>query len=152
HHVSRLTGAVRQLEPRPVADAALVQVYDSGENRAAIADDLAVLRQRLRSRAAGKGVTEAQARARALAEALERYSGLFQGEEARVRASYRELGERALHPNACMLFSARQYAERADWNARGSRFCRVPEPLDETAELDWTPVWSLTARAPRYLP
>ena len=152
HHVSRLTGAVRHLEDRPVADAALVHVYDSGENRAATAQSLDGLRSGLRSRTAGKGVTEAQARASALGEALERYSGLFQGDEARIRASYRGLGERAVHPNACMLFSERQYAERASWNARGSRFCRVPEPPDETAELDWTPVWSLTARAPRYLP
>jgi bacteriocin biosynthesis cyclodehydratase domain-containing protein len=152
HHVSWLSGAVRHLERASVAATPLVHVYDSGENRAVTAHSLDVLRRGLRSRASGKGVTEAQARASALCEALERYSGLYQGDEARLRASYRALGERALHPNACMLYSERQYAERADWNARPSRVCRVPEPLDEAVELDWTPVWSLTARAPRYLP
>jgi ribosomal protein S12 methylthiotransferase accessory factor len=152
HHVSRLSGAVRQLERIPATGAPLIHVYDSGENRAGTANSLDRLRRGLRSRAAGKGVTEAQARASALGEALERYSGLFQGDEAHLRASYRALGERALHPNACMLFSERQYARRAEWNARGARFCHVPERFDETAELDWTAVWSLTERAPRYLP
>jgi ribosomal protein S12 methylthiotransferase accessory factor len=109
------------------------------------------LKRGLRRRAGGKGVTEAQARASGLGEALERYSGLFQGDEARLRASYRALGAQALHPNACMLFSERQYARRTEWNARGSRFCYVPERFDETVELDWAAAWSLTARAPRYL-
>ena len=35
----------------------------------------------------------------------------------------------------------------------GSRaFNIVPRPFDEHAEIDWTPVWSMTRREPRFLP
>lgn len=152
HHVSWLSGAVRSLEVSSIAAAPSLHVADSGENRAATADTLDVLRNSFRSRAGGKGVTETQARASALGEALERYSGLHQGDEPRIRASHRELGDRALHPNAVMQFSDRQYRERHEWNARRTRFCRVPEPFDESAALDWTSLWSLTHQAMRYLP
>jgi len=63
-----------------------------------------------------------------------------------------QLGERAIHPDAFALFSARQYRERDQWNARGSKFERVPEPFDEEAEVDWTPVWSLSVQEFRYVP
>src|SRR5262249_40749324 len=56
------------------------------------------------------------------------------------------------HPNACMLFSATQYAHRQQWNARGSAHNWVAEPFDEAAEIEWTPVWSLTDRTFKYLP
>jgi bacteriocin biosynthesis cyclodehydratase domain-containing protein len=152
HHVSWLSGAVRQLEASPIAEAPSLHIVDSGENRAATAGTLDVLRYSFRSRAGGKGVTESQARASALGEALERYSGLHQGDEPRILASHRELADRAVHPNAVMLFSDSQYRHRDEWNARGSRFCRVPEPFDENAALDWTPLWSLTHQTMRYLP
>jgi bacteriocin biosynthesis cyclodehydratase domain-containing protein len=152
HHVSWLSGAVRQLQAAPIAEAPSLYVVDSGENRAATADTLDVLRHSFRSRASGKGVTETQAKASALGEALERYSGLHQGDEPRIRASYRDLGDRALHPNAVMLFSDTQYRQREEWNARRTRFCRVPEPFDERVPLDWAPLWSLTHQAMRYLP
>ena len=51
-----------------------------------------------------------------------------------------------------MLFSEKQYRERDDWNARGSRFDVVPAPFDPEALMEWTPVWSLTRQAARYLP
>jgi bacteriocin biosynthesis cyclodehydratase domain-containing protein len=152
HHVSWLTGAVRVLESSPIAEAPSLHVVDSGENRAVTADTLDALRNSFRSRASGKGVTETQARASGLGEALERYSGLHQGDEPRLHGSLRELGDRALHPNAVMQFSDRQYRERDEWNARRARFCRVPEPFDETAALDWSPLWSLTHETMRHLP
>ena len=151
-HVSAISGAVRHLERVPIASAPMLHLYDSGENRATTADSLDGLRRSLRNRAAGKGVTDAQARASALCEALERYSGLHQGDEPRVRASCRELGDRAVHPNACMLFSDEQYRRRGEWNARGSRYCRVPEIFDEDAALDWAPLWSFTEGRIKHLP
>jgi ribosomal protein S12 methylthiotransferase accessory factor len=51
-----------------------------------------------------------------------------------------------------MLYSEKQYRERAAWNARGSAWNDVPGPFDEDGVHDWTPVWSLTRRAVRYLP
>ena len=51
-----------------------------------------------------------------------------------------------------MLYSVEQYRERTQRNARGSRFQYVPEPFDEGEPHDWTPVWSLSRQAFRYLP
>ncbi|MGH2585496.1 MAG: TOMM precursor leader peptide-binding protein, partial [Dehalococcoidia bacterium] len=152
HHVSALTGAVPRLVRVPLDESGVLHVYAAGRNRAMGAGGLHALRGGLRTNCAGKGLSDAQARASALCEALERYSGTFQGDECRRTASYRELGADAIHPNACMLYSEAQYRERGRWNAGGSPFQRVPEPFDETARIEWTPVWSLSRRAFRYLP
>jgi oxazoline/thiazoline synthase len=98
----------------------------------------------LRAPCMGKGMTEAQARASALGEAVERYSAIFRGDEVRIKASYRELGSQAIHPNACMNFSTCQYRKREEWNQREAEFNWVPQPFDEEREIEWTPVWSLT--------
>jgi ribosomal protein S12 methylthiotransferase accessory factor len=152
HHVSPLTGAVTALTSVPVDEDRLLYVYGAGHNQAVKHDSLYFLRQGLRANSGGKGVTDAQARASALCEGLERHSGCFQGYETRKRASYQQLGATAIHPNACMLFSEKQYQCRREWNARGSRYQIVTDPLDEAAEIEWTPVWSLTGRGFKYLP
>ncbi|MGH2603110.1 MAG: TOMM precursor leader peptide-binding protein, partial [Dehalococcoidia bacterium] len=152
HHVSPITGIVPRLVRLPLDDAGSLQVYSAGLNRAMATDSLHSLRPGLRSHNSGKGLSEAQARASALCEALERYSGCIDGGETIVRASYRELGERAIHPNTCMLFSDAQYRDRARWNARGSGFQYVPEPFEETVTIEWVPVWSLSRSEFRYLP
>jgi len=97
-------------------------------------------------------MSDVQAQASGLCEAIERYSGLFHGDEARIRASFRQLGAAAIHPNACTLFSERQLRERAAWNERASTFSTVADPLDEDAVIEWSPVWSLTGSRFRYLP
>jgi ribosomal protein S12 methylthiotransferase accessory factor len=152
HLVSPISGAVNHLVRAHVADDSALPVYLAGHNLAMRADSLHFLRQGIRSKSGGKGMSDVQAKASALCEALERFSGNFQGDEIRRRASYVQLGERAIHPDAFALFSARQYRERDQWNARGSKFERVPEPFDEEAEVDWTPVWSLSVQEFRYVP
>jgi ribosomal protein S12 methylthiotransferase accessory factor len=152
HHVSRLTGAVTALARFPDPGDGLVHVYGAGHNFARRQGSLAELKRGLRSHCAGKGAGDAQARASALCEALERYCGVYRGDEPRVQGRLRDLGDAALHPNACMLYSAKQYAERAAWNARRSLWNDVPEPFDEDAVVEWTPVWSLTRQAVRHLP
>ena len=151
HHASGLTGAVGPLQ-RVSEDDDPVSVYAAESNALHRPDGDAASLRDLRHLSAGKGRTDAQARASALCEALERHSGRFQGYEPRRRACYGELAEEAVHPNACMLFSDRQFLERAAWNARGSRVQFVPEPFDEGCDLDWSPVWSLTNSRWRYLP
>jgi ribosomal protein S12 methylthiotransferase accessory factor len=152
HHVSRLTGAVTGLARFAAPDDGVVNVYGAGHNFARRQGSLAELKRGLRSHSAGKGVSDAQAKASGLCEALERYCGVFRGDEPRTCARLRDLGGAALHPNACMLYSARQYRERAAWNARGSQWNDVPEPFDEEAAVEWSPVWSLTRGEVRYLP
>jgi ribosomal protein S12 methylthiotransferase accessory factor len=119
-----------------------------------LSDDQFLL-EALGRRSGGKGKSLEQARVSALAESIERYCGVFDGSEPRRRASFRALGAAAIHPNDCMGFSDRQYAEREAHKAGArntgkARF--VPEPLREDVEIDWTPIWSLSGEEPRYLP
>jgi ribosomal protein S12 methylthiotransferase accessory factor len=151
HHVSPIVGAVSRLEPAPATDGVL-HVYGAGSNLARAAGHLAWLRRDLRSGSAGKGITDLQARASGLCEALERHSGVFRGDEPRRRARFTDLGDSAIHPNDCMRFSDRQFADRAAWNARKSSFQFVPVSFDPQAEVEWTPLWSLTRQEVRYLP
>lgn len=104
-------------------------------------------------RAYGKGVTEEEARRSAIGEAIERHSGVYRGDEPMVEATLHELGEAALHPNACMGYSAQQYAERAALNAQAWGLpVKVPEPFDPDAVIPWTPLSSRTHDRIRYLP
>jgi oxazoline/thiazoline synthase len=152
HHISPITGAVPMLERAALEGDGVLHVYVAGSNVARPHHNLAHLRGDLRTLNAGKGTTEAQARASGLCEGLERYSGLFRGDEPRRRARAGELGASAIPPNDCMLFSDRQYHERDARNAGGSRFGFIPAPFDPEADLEWSPVWSLSRGEVRYLP
>jgi ribosomal protein S12 methylthiotransferase accessory factor len=152
HHVSPITGVVSSLLPTMDVESSPLRVYIAGHNFALKNDSLYFLRESLRSKSCGKGATEAQARASALCEAIERYSGLYRGEETTIRASFQALDGQAIHPNACMLFSEQQYRDRLAWLARGSRFQVVPMPFQENVEIDWTPVYSLTQQMLKFLP
>jgi len=151
HHLSPLTGVVRELTKIP--GNRLNHTYIAKHHFVTIFDDLDNLRRNLGGRSAGKGRTDIQARASGFCEAIERYSGVFQGDEIRTTGSYQQMGERAIHPNTCMNFSQQQYETRKEWNAQCQGwFQKVPEPFDEEREIDWTPVWSLTEGDFKYLP
>jgi len=153
HLVSPLIGLVPSLDdlatalPGPIHNvASAVSVGNLGGDREASGSGY-------RGTTAGKGQTPAGARASALGEALERLSGVFRGDEVRLRSSLDALGEDGIHPNTCMGFSQGQYAARADLNRRHSRRCfLIPVPFDPGRVIDWTPVWSLTRQCERYLP
>lgn len=151
HLISPITGIVRELNKIP--GNTLVHTYVAKHHFRGLFDDLASLRQNIGGRSAGKGRTDSQAKASGFCEAIERYSGVFQGNEIREKASYQALGDKAIHPNNCMNFSEKQYQHREEWNAKNQGwFQKVPEPFDETRIIDWTPVWSLTAQDFKYLP
>lgn len=154
HHVSPITGAVSMLERATENghDEDLQHTYIAGHNLARRHRDLNHLRHDLRNMSSGKGTTDVQARASGLCEGLERYSGVFRGDEPRRLALYDELGSTAVHPHRLLLFSERQYRERDAWNARESRYNYVPVPFDPAIAIEWTPAWSLTHQEPRYLP
>jgi ribosomal protein S12 methylthiotransferase accessory factor len=149
HHVSPITGVVEVLERQPMATKAM-RAYVAGHNL--VASDSRGTSRTLRNYSGGKGTTDAQAKASALCEALERYSGVYEGYEPQVVASFEQLSPAAIHPNACMLYSDEQYRHRDEWNARGSKCTRVPPRFDETVQLRWSPVWSLSRQEFRYLP
>ena len=152
HHVSPITGAVPLLERAAPDGDGVLHVYVAGSNSARPSRTLGQLRSDLRTMNAGKGTCDVQARASALCEGLERYSGVFRGDEPRRPARQAELGGAAVPLNDCLLFSERQYREREALNARASRFSFIPAPFDPGAEVEWSPVWSLTRGEVRYLP
>jgi oxazoline/thiazoline synthase len=157
HHVSPITGIVDGIEPignlpQQIAPAQF-HVWTAGHNFAFQFKNLRAFAENMRSRSAGKGMTSDQAKAGALAEALERYSAIFHGDEPRKRASFRKLGAAAIHPNACMLFSDRQYELRDPrFDSTDDYHRRIPRRLDDGAAIDWSPIFSLTTKSWRYLP
>jgi oxazoline/thiazoline synthase len=153
HHISPITGVVRELRKIFIESQGLTHTYLARHHFATMFDDLDALRKNIGGRSAGKGKTDSQAKASGFCEAIERYSGVFQGYEIRQKGSYRQLGDKAIHPNACMNFSSAQYENRYDWNtSQAGWFQKVPEPFDEDREIEWTPVWSLTHQGFKYLP
>jgi len=150
HHVSPFTGIAAALERHDLGAAGAV--YVAGYNKVFGNHTIGDLRTHFRSRSSGKGVSDAQAQAGALCESIERYSGHYQGNEMRRRTTLCNLGSAAIDPRSCTLYSERQYREREQRNARPSRYNSIPEPFDDHAEIEWSPLWSLTHGAPRWLP
>jgi oxazoline/thiazoline synthase len=151
HHISPITGIISAL-PKYESKSELIHVYGAVHQFGGRLDNLASLRRSLRHKSAGKGKTDLQSKASGLCEALERYSGVFTGDEARIKATYVQLAPNAIHPNACMQFSLTQYQHRQEWNPQHSRFAWVPDPFDQEQEVEWTAVWSLTEEKFKYLP
>ncbi|MGC7096644.1 TOMM precursor leader peptide-binding protein [Amycolatopsis lurida] len=151
HLVSPVTGIIKEIKRDPDAPP-FINAYHSGANVFRGSTGLGTLRANLRAENGGKGLTPLDAEVGALCEAIERFSGTFQGDEFRLRASLRALGDVALHPNDCTLFDERQYATRDSWNPAHSEFNYVSEPFDEDEVIDWTPLWSITERRHRLLP
>ncbi|MGJ5828279.1 TOMM precursor leader peptide-binding protein [Streptomyces ossamyceticus] len=151
HLVSPVTGVIEEIRRDPRAPSGL-HCYLAGRNAALGGTDLARLRAGLRHLSGGKGATALDAEVSAMCEALERYSGTLQGDEPRTRDSLRGLGDVAVSPDACQLFAPRQFRDRERWNALHDAFQYVPEPFDDRAPVDWTPVWSLTEQRQRLLP
>jgi bacteriocin biosynthesis cyclodehydratase domain-containing protein len=152
HHVSSITGAVSMLQRASPAGDGCMHVYLAGNNLARRHHSLAQLRGDLRNMSAGKGTTDAQAKASGLCEGLERHSGVFRGDEPRRTARLADLGTAGIDLNDCLLFSRKQFQERDLINAKNSPYNFVPLPFDAEAEIEWTPAWSLGRQSVRYLP
>lgn len=150
--ISPLIGIVHPIT-RVETTSENMHVYSTGHNCAIVDNSFAVLRTRLRNTDSGKGINDWQAKASALFEAIEHYSGIFQGSEERIVTSFSAGSQRQLiHPNDCMLFSDRQFQQRHSRATRGLAHARVPEPFDSAAPIEWSPVWSLTSGEAKYLP
>jgi ribosomal protein S12 methylthiotransferase accessory factor len=154
HLVSPTSGVVTWLKRTTDETDSWLHVYWAGSNLGMRGRSLSSLRRSLRSKSAGKGSTRGQSEVSALCEAVERYSGVRHGDEIRTRRRLVEFAgeEEAIHPNDAQLFSDDQLDNAKSINARGHPYNIVPMRLDPDAEMDWTPVWSLTQRRHRYLP
>ncbi|MFN6466460.1 MAG: TOMM precursor leader peptide-binding protein [Nostoc sp. DedVER02] len=151
NQVSWVTGVVKELvKSNKVED--LIHVYFAAYQSADNLDNYDRLRKSLEHYSAGKGKTDSQSKASALGEALERYSGIFTDEEYRIKATFAQLGDAAIHPQNCLLYSDKQYQNRHEWNPQHGTFAWVADPYDLNQEIEWTPVWSLTNQTQKYLP
>ena len=100
----------------------------------------------------GKGKTEAEAKTSCLCEAIERYSGGFQGTEIWKTAAFIELNQDAVFPPQCLNYSDLQYQGRDLWNAGIHKFHWIGERFDPEKKIDWSPIWSLTERRHKWIP
>ena len=152
-HVSPLTGVVSRLE-RIEVDLPLNTNYYAAHNFSAPAETVDELRAGLSGGSFGKGSTAEQGEASALMEAIERYSGIFQGDEIRATRRFTDFpsGD-AIYPNDVLLFSDAQY-QRHQAQATGpdETLTPTPAPFDRSAEIEWSPVWSLRDERFKYLP
>lgn len=156
-HVSPITGLVGTVKPGirsgPTDGAGwITPTFSADHNFSDMHDTRFFLREGLRRRSGGKGRSPEQARISAIAESLERYSGVFDGSETRQLACFDDLKESAILPNDCLGYSNWQYANRATLNRKEHKAHWVAEPFDPKARIEWTPLWSLSQQAVRYLP
>jgi oxazoline/thiazoline synthase len=151
-HVSPLTGVVSRLE-RIQADLALNTNYYATHNFSGPAETVHELRAGLSSGSFGKGSTAEQGEASALMEAIERYSGIFQGDEIRAKRRFADFpsGE-AIPPNEVLLFSDAQLRQGSTPTPSSPQGEAIPALFDQSARIEWSPVWSLRDARFKYLP
>ncbi len=149
-HVSPLTGVVSRLE-RIEVDLPMNTNFFAYHNFSAPAWNVDQLRSGLSGGSFGKGSTAEQGEASALMEAIERYSGIFQGDEIRTKRRFSDFAPGdALLPNDIQLFSDRQFQDRLALQPDDPH--PIPEPFDPSTRVEWSPVWSLRDKRFKYLP
>jgi len=98
----------------------------------------------------GKGGTKEEAQNACIAEGLERYSSVYQGDEPVVRAKAASL--ETVDVPQLLLFSEAQYGDREIWNVGHPSTQFVPQPFDGSAEIGWAPAVSLDTGITRFVP
>src|ERR1700726_2551948 len=149
-HVSPLTGVVTRLE-RIEADLPMNTNYYAAHNFSAPARNVDELRAGLTGGSFGKGSTAEQGEASALMEAIERYSGIFQGDEIRMIRRFTDFppGD-AILPNDVLLFSDAQSNQIPAGDSHELQM--APAPFDPSAKIEWSPVWSPRDERFKYIP
>ena len=151
-HVSPLTGVVTRLD-RIDVDLPMNTNFYAQHNFSAPAQSVDQLRSGLSGGSFGKGSTAEQGEASALMEAIERYSGIFQGDEIRIKKRFTEFpaGD-AIAPNDILLFSDAQYRTRQEHRHDSHETQPAPDPFDPSASIEWSPAWSLRDQRFKYIP
>ncbi len=132
-HVSPLTGVVSQLDriksEHPLDFTFLAKHSFSPRPEAVQALQVQPVRDSY-----GKGSTADQAEASALMQAVERYCGIFQGDEIRTSRRFVDFAAGdAILPDDILLSND-------------------PQPFDPSVEIEWSPVWSLRDERFKHLP
>ena len=149
-HVSPLTGVVSHLE-RIKSEQPLDASFIARHNFSPRPETVDALQAGLSGDSYGKGSIAEQGEASALMEAIERYCGIFQGDEIRTVCRFTDFpaGD-AILPNDILNFSDAQYERAAtDGGCSGDG---APLRFDPAAETEWSPVWSLRDERFKYVP
>ena len=150
-HVSPLTGVVTRLE-RIEADLPMNTNFFAQHNFSAPARNVDELRAGLSGGSFGKGSTAEQGEASALMEAIERYSGIYQSDEIRLTRRFTDFAPGdAILPNDVLQFSEAQ-SQPDETQTDDSHQQMIPARFDQSAKIEWSPVWSLRDQRFRYLP
>ena len=157
HLVSPVSGAIAYLHPMPGRHAGLRNVYVAGY---LVCPPGIPRTNRFDRVCSGKGRTDEHARVSALCEAIERFSGVYQGDEMVVRASMQELrsgdasgGGSPIAVNELQQFSESQFARRDAINALTEDVRKqVPQRFSGDDIMDWTPAWSLNTGMRHWVP
>jgi oxazoline/thiazoline synthase len=157
-HVSPLTGIVAQLEPiktelpRNVTWVARHSLAPRPQNVEALKAGPA--------ESFGQGTTTDEGEASALMQAIERYCGVFQGDEIRTVRRFTDFAAGdAIPPDDVLLLSAAQ-RDAGDVQgdltqghlAQGHLAQAHARRFDPSAAIEWSPVWSLSDERFKYLP
>lgn len=153
HLISPITGIVRSLERVGLEGDYLTHNYTASHSGRLKMHSIESLRLATRDQSGGKGKTDIQSKASGLSEALERFSAVYNADHPDVYTAFSKIECDAIHPNHMLLFSDKQHETRDTWNHQLSgKFQYVPEPFDESENIAWTKVWSLTHEQFRYVP
>ncbi len=151
-HVSPLTGVVSRLE-RIEADLPLSTNFYATHNFSGPSETVHELRAGLSGGSFGKGSTAEQGEASALMEAIERYSGIFQGDEIRAKRRFTDFSlSEAIPPNEVLQFSDAQLRQDEARTHGQDEPEAIPALFDQSAKIEWSPVWSLRDSRFKYLP
>ena len=145
--VSNLTGVVNGLETSSRPAAGLFHAYATFVSPLPVRRIANIMQP---GEAFGKGFNAEAAETACVAEALERYSFTWRGDEKVIHARLEDLG--AIPPNAIAQFSEAQFRGRTAANRDRRSMFWVPVPLERETRIAWVEFRSLTTGRPRYVP
>ena len=152
HLISAWTGVVKYLEKVTETDTDMYHVYNSGHNWAVNAKNISQLKSGLRTNSQGKGATDAQAKAGAIAEAIERYSAIHNKFDSTICGSEESLTQRFASLNSILKFSDKQFSSRDTWNLNNYRFARIPNQYNSSTVLEWSEGYDLIKESTILIP
>jgi ribosomal protein S12 methylthiotransferase accessory factor len=153
HLVSPISGIITSLNLRTENPYERSYNYTAGHYFPSIPENIRLLRTNLFSRSGAHGHTDVEAKTSAIAETIERYSGIYWGEEKYIVKSYNEIKDNAYSIKQLGLYSEAQYKNRIELNNTAtSEQQYIPEFVDDDTPIAWSQAWSLTHNRFQYVP
>jgi len=150
--VDPITGIVRSVAPPDLPSRGLNHVMIARHAFPLATPDMAGVIRNRRGRSAGKGQTADEARAGAIAEALERFAGVARPDDIVHVACAADLDGSIIAPNDWTLYSQAQLEAAPEWRALGHPAAWVPDASAPDAPMAWTLVSDLATGASGWAP